>query len=47
MKKQLFLVLSLTATLLTVSCSNNNYDDNTPTNQQPATTHYFHAPTWI
>lgn len=48
MKKQLFLALSLTATLLTVNCSSNNDDDNgTPNNQQPVTTQYFHPPTWI
>lgn len=47
MKKHLFLALSLTAALLTISCSSNNEDDNTTTNQQPATTQYFHPPTWI
>lgn len=43
----LFTALSLTATLLTTSCSSNNDDENTATNQQPATTQYFHPPTWI
>ncbi|MFZ4930154.1 hypothetical protein [Chryseobacterium sp. Mn2064] len=47
MKKQLFLALSLTATLLITNCSGKNDDENTPTNQQPATTQYFHPPTWI
>ncbi|PZU20274.1 MAG: hypothetical protein DI622_08185 [Chryseobacterium sp.] len=48
MKKQFFLALSLTAlSLITVNCSNSNDDDNIPTNQQPATTQYFHPPAWI
>lgn len=47
MKKQLFLALSITVlSLVTVNCSSNN-DDNTPTNQQPTTTQYFHPPAWI
>ena len=51
MKKQLFLALLLTSTLLTVNCSgSNNDDDNTPTNPQPSNpqvTPYFHPPVWI
>lgn len=48
MKKQFFLALSLTAlSLITVNCSNSNDDDNATNNQQPATTQYFHPPTWI
>lgn len=51
MKKQLFLALTLTATLslVTVNCSNSS-DDDTTTNQltnPPATTQYFHPPAWI
>jgi hypothetical protein len=47
-KRILFTTLSLTVlSLVTVSCSGNNDDDNTPINQQPATTQYFHPPTWI
>ena len=48
-KRILFTTLSLTVlSLVTVSCSGNNDDDNTPTNQQsPVTTQYFHPPTWI
>lgn len=45
--KATIVALSLTATLLTVSCSSNNDDENTPTNQQSTTTQYFHPPTWI
>ncbi|RLJ33813.1 hypothetical protein CLU97_3301 [Chryseobacterium sp. 7] len=43
------ITIALSLTLVTVNCSNSN-DDNTttPTNQQPpATTQYFHPPTWI
>jgi hypothetical protein len=49
MKKQLFLALSLTATLslVTVNCSSNNDDDNNTQQTNPATTQYFHPPTWI
>jgi hypothetical protein len=51
MKKQLFLALSLTMTLLTINCSgSNNDDDNKPTNPQPSNpqvTPYFHPPLWI
>ncbi|MDR6158624.1 hypothetical protein QF023_002140 [Chryseobacterium sp. SLBN-27] len=51
MKKQLFLALLLTPTLLTVNCcSSNNDDDNTPANPQPSNsqvTPYFHPPVWI
>ncbi|MEG0927149.1 hypothetical protein [Chryseobacterium sp.] len=45
MKKILF-TLAFT-TLVFVGCSSSNDDDSTPTNQQPATTQYFHPPTWI
>lgn len=51
MKRQLFLALSLTLSLLTVNCSSsNNDDDNTPTSPQtsnPQVTPYFHPPVWI
>lgn len=48
MKKYLFLALSLSIlSLVTINCSSSNDDDNTPTNQQPATTQYFHPPAWI
>ncbi|TXI88471.1 MAG: hypothetical protein E6Q36_05560 [Chryseobacterium sp.] len=43
------ITIALSLALVTVNCSNSsNDDDNTPTNQQPpATTQYFHPPTWI
>lgn len=41
------LMLTATLSLVTVNCSGNNDDDNTPTNQQPVTTQYFHPPAWI
>lgn len=51
MNKQLFLTLAITTTLslFTVNCSGSNEDDTTVNNQQnnPATTQYFHPPTWI
>jgi hypothetical protein len=50
MNKQLFLALTLTATLslLTVNCSGSNNDDDSGNQQtNPATTQYFHPPTWI
>lgn len=49
MKKQLFLALSLTATLslVTVNCSSNTDEDIPTNNQQPVTTQYFHPPAWI
>lgn len=51
MSKQLFLALTLTATLslFNVNCSGNNDDDITVNNQQntPETTQYFHPPIWI
>ena len=46
-KITLFTALSLTATLLTVNCSSNNDDDNNTQQTNPATTQYFHPPTWI
>lgn len=44
------ITIALSLALVTVNCSNSNDEDNTtPTNQQtnPATTQYFHPPTWI
>lgn len=49
MKKLSFkaITIALSLTLTTANCSNSNDDDNTPTNQQPTTTQYFHPPAWI
>ncbi|WP_419868744.1 hypothetical protein [Chryseobacterium sp. CT-SW4] len=48
--KAITIALSLTVlSLATANCSNssNDEDNTTPNNQQPATTQYFHPPTWI
>jgi hypothetical protein len=47
-KRTILTALSLAVlSLVTVNCSGSNDDDNTPTNQQPTTTQYFHPPAWI
>lgn len=49
MKKQLLaaLMLTITLSLLNVNCSGNSDDDNSTQQNNPATTQYFHPPTWI
>ncbi|MCL8538571.1 hypothetical protein M9991_17020 [Chryseobacterium gallinarum] len=46
-KSMLFTALSLTTLLVTVNCSSNNDDDNNAQQTNPATTQYFHPPSWI
>lgn len=46
MKKQLLVALMLTTTL-SLNCSGNSDDDNSIQQSNPATTQYFHPPTWI